>query len=91
MLTSLSISSSNMTGLLTPTVFKPWMIRPGIAPMYVRRWPLMSDWLQVPPRDMLHQPTVDKTGLRYAHFTCINTDRHKYYKKCSLLEDNEKM
>lgn len=35
-LTSLSTSSSRKTGLFTPTVFNPWMILPGMEPMYVR-------------------------------------------------------
>lgn len=33
---SLSTSSSRNTGLLTPTVFKPLMMRPGMLPTYVR-------------------------------------------------------
>lgn len=33
---SLSTSSRRNTGLLTPTVFRPLMIRPGMLPTYVR-------------------------------------------------------
>ena len=47
---SLSISSSMKTGLFTPTFFMPWMIRPGRAPMYVRRCPRISDSSRIPPR-----------------------------------------
>lgn len=35
-LTSLSTSSKRKTGLFTPTIFSPWMILPGMEPMYVR-------------------------------------------------------
>ena len=35
-LTSLSTSSSRKTGLFTPIVFNPWMILPGMEPIYVR-------------------------------------------------------
>src|SRR5207249_2223999 len=30
----------------------PWMMRPGRAPMYVRRWPRISASSLTPPRDM---------------------------------------
>ena len=54
LLTSLSTSSRRKTGFLTPTCFRPWMIRPGIEPMYVLRCPRISDWSETPPSAMLH-------------------------------------
>ena len=49
---SLSTSSSRKTGFLAPACFMPWRIRPGIAPMYVRRWPRMSASSRAPPSEM---------------------------------------
>ena len=48
--TSLSISSSIITGLLLPALRSSAMIRPGIEPMYVRRCPRMSASSRTPPR-----------------------------------------
>ena len=39
------------TGLLVPTRRMPWMIRPGSAPMYVRRWPRISASSRTPPSE----------------------------------------
>ncbi len=38
------------TGLFEPAVLTDWMIRPGSAPMYVRRWPRISASSWMPPR-----------------------------------------
>ena len=46
----LSTSSSMNTGLFEPAVLMLWMIRPGSAPMYVRRWPRISASSWMPPR-----------------------------------------
>ncbi len=35
-----------------PTLFRFWIIRPGIEPMYVRRWPRISASSRTPPSDM---------------------------------------
>src|SRR3989304_3695660 len=48
----LSISSSMKTGLFVPAVLMFWMMRPGSAPMYVRRWPRISASSWMPPRLM---------------------------------------
>ena len=47
----LSISSSRNTGLFVPAFFRVWMILPGSAPMYVRRWPRISASSRTPPSD----------------------------------------
>ena len=49
---SLSTSSSRNTGFLLPACFMPAMMRPGSAPMYVRRWPRMSASSRAPPSEM---------------------------------------
>jgi hypothetical protein len=36
--------------LFEPPVLMLWMIRPGSAPMYVRRWPRISASSWMPPR-----------------------------------------
>src|SRR3989454_983715 len=46
---SLSISSSMKTGFRVPARRSPWMIWPGSAPMYVRRWPRISASSRMPP------------------------------------------
>ena len=57
-ITILSISSNRNTGLLTPAVFNPWTSLPGIDPMYVLRWPLISDWSETPPSDILENTNI---------------------------------
>ena len=47
---SLSTSSSIMTGSSASARRIAWMIRPGIAPRYVRRWPRISASSCTPPR-----------------------------------------
>ena len=47
----LSTSSSRKTGLTVPAFFIIWMIWPGKAPMYVRRWPRISASSRTPPSD----------------------------------------
>ena len=47
----LSTSSSRNTGLFEPAFFSDWMILPGSAPMYVRRWPRISASSRTPPSD----------------------------------------
>ena len=47
---SLSISSRTNTGFVFPAFFIPLIIRPGSAPRYVRRCPLISDSSFTPPR-----------------------------------------
>ena len=54
-ITILSTSSSKKTGLFSPTVLKPWMIFPGMEPMYVLLWPRISDWSDTPPREILRK------------------------------------
>ena len=66
-LTSLSISSSRKMGLRTPTCFSPWIIRPGIEPMYVRRWPRMSDWSQMPPSAILKHHHQQHSHNNWCH------------------------
>ncbi len=51
-LPSLSTSSKIKTGLEVPALIKFWMIRPGMAPMYVRRCPRISASSCKPPNDM---------------------------------------
>src|ERR1700759_1022298 len=46
---SLSISSSTNTGFIEPAFLSPATIRPGRAPMYVRRWPRTSASSRTPP------------------------------------------
>ncbi len=46
----LSTSSRQKTGLLVLAFFRDWMIFPGRAPMYVRRWPRISASSRTPPR-----------------------------------------
>src|SRR5580693_392227 len=41
-----------ITALRVPAVRIDWMIRPGSAPMYVRRCPRISASSRMPPRDM---------------------------------------
>ena len=62
---SLSISSSMKTGFFGPTRRMPWMIRPGSAPMYVRRWPRISASSRTPPSDtrMNSRPSDAGDGL----------------------------
>src|SRR5918999_1746055 len=48
----LSISSIISTGLFAPASRSARMIVPGIAPMYVRRWPRISDSSRTPPTEM---------------------------------------
>ena len=48
----LSISSSRITGLIVPALFMAYKIRPGIAPIYVRRCPRISASSFTPPRLM---------------------------------------
>ena len=50
---NLSISSNSITGLLTFTFFKASIILPGIAPIYVLLWPLISDSSWTPPKEIL--------------------------------------
>ena len=38
-------------GCWTPAFFRLWMILPGSAPMYVRRWPRISASSRTPPSD----------------------------------------
>ena len=38
--------------VLLPTRFIAWMMRPGSAPMYVRRWPRISASSRTPPSEM---------------------------------------
>ncbi len=45
----LSTSSRRNTGLLVPTLRKLWISLPGMAPMYVRRWPRISASSRTPP------------------------------------------
>ncbi len=52
MVVSLSISSSRNTGFEVPAVFMPFIMRPGIAPMYVFLWPRISASSSTPPRLM---------------------------------------
>ena len=47
---SLSISSSISTGLRVPALRSAWMMLPGSAPTYVRRWPRISASSCTPPR-----------------------------------------
>ena len=49
---SLSISSSMNTGFFDSARRSPWMICPGKAPMYVRRWPRISASSRMPPSEM---------------------------------------
>ncbi len=49
---SLSTSSSMNTGSFVPARRIDWRMRPGIAPMYVRRWPRISASSCMPPSDM---------------------------------------
>src|SRR5207247_558571 len=49
---SLSISSSMKTGFFVPARRSPWMIWPGNAPMYVRRWPRISASSRMPPSEV---------------------------------------
>ena len=46
-----------MTGFTVPAFFIDWMIRPGRAPTYVRRWPRISASSRTPPR-------LSRTNLR---------------------------
>src|SRR3954453_19202085 len=48
----LSISSIISSGLFEPASRMARMIVPGIAPMYVRRWPRISDSSRTPPTEM---------------------------------------
>jgi hypothetical protein len=48
----LSISSIIRTGLFEPASRSARTMVPGIAPMYVRRWPRISDSSRTPPTDM---------------------------------------
>ena len=70
-LTNLSISSSRKTGLLTLTSLNPWIIRPGMEPMYVRRCPRMSDWSHIPPRAILQKNKVH-ISITYLWCVCWN-------------------
>src|ERR671935_76407 len=54
----LSTSSSRNTGFIVPAFFIIWMIWPGNAPMYVRRWPRISASSRTPPSD-------SRTNLRF--------------------------
>src|SRR4029077_12169963 len=47
----LSTSSRRNTGLFVPTFFRLWISLPGIAPMYVRRWPRISASSRTPPSE----------------------------------------
>src|SRR5690625_399760 len=49
----LSISSNRNTGLIVFALFMPWIILPGIAPIYVRRCPLISASSRTPPNEIL--------------------------------------
>ena len=48
---SLSISSSRISGLFVPACRIAAMMRPGIEPTYVLRWPMMSASSRTPPSD----------------------------------------
>ena len=48
---TLSTSSSMNTGSRLPARRTPWMMRPGSAPMYVRRWPRISASSWTPPSE----------------------------------------
>mmetsp|Transcript_47263 Transcript_47263/g.120581 ORF Transcript_47263/g.120581 Transcript_47263/m.120581 type:complete len:207 (-) Transcript_47263:1086-1706(-) len=48
-LPTLSTSSSSITGSRHPARLRPWITRPGIAPMYVRRCPRISASSRTPP------------------------------------------
>ena len=47
----LSTSSSKNRGFRQPTFCMPWINRPGIAPIYVRRCPRISASSRTPPRE----------------------------------------
>ena len=47
----MSISSSTIRGLQLPACWMPAMMRPGMEPMYVLRWPRISASSWMPPRD----------------------------------------
>src|SRR6056297_789436 len=47
----LSTSSRQNTGLLTFAFLRDWIILPGMAPIYVRLWPLISASSRTPPSD----------------------------------------
>ena len=49
---SLSISSNSSKGLLLPACLMAEMMRPGIAPTYVLRWPRISASSWTPPREI---------------------------------------
>ena len=85
--TILSISSSRNTGLLTPAVFRPWMNRPGIDPIYVLRCPRISDWSATPPREIL-----DNTKNVQCDMRIIDLSKKKFFfsnerTNCSWLYD----
>ena len=48
----MSISSISITGFFDSQSRSERMIVPGIAPMYVRRWPRISDSSRTPPTEM---------------------------------------
>ena len=48
----LSISSSRNTGFILLALLIPWIMRPGIEPIYVLRWPRISLSSRTPPKDI---------------------------------------
>lgn len=70
--TILSTSSRRKTGLFSPTVLRPCMIFPGMAPTYVLRWPRTSDWSDTPPREILHAGNAQRSWeSEIKHFPLI--------------------
>jgi len=62
----LSISSKRMTGFCALALLNPWMILPGILPIYVRLCPfnsLVSYW---PPRDILTNSRPMASAIPFA-------------------------
>lgn len=67
---SLSTSSRRKTGLLTPTVFKPLMIRPGMLPTYVR---LQTQPTQNPENKPSSPTYAAKTPSSFGQVSIANT------------------